>query len=518
MAETEALSLPYPLPPANPDLFGLKSDWPPPFGSSAIGAPGRVEGEMNDLIVHGEIPKAIDGTFYRIMIDPFYPLAPGNPPVEGDGNISAFRIKAGHVDMKMKYVDTERLKLERQAQKRLFGLYRNPFTHHPCVRAAVDSTANTNLVLWGGHLLALKEGALPYAVDPYTLETRNYDPFRSPGKTFSAHPKVDPYSDELVAYGYEAKGLGSRDIVVYSLDKNGKIHDEQWVQSPWCAPIHDCAITPNFIVLFLWPYEANVEHMKAGGQHWEWTDEHPATFLVIPRRKDKVPKGWSPGEFRSYQWRQNSFLIHSASAWEDASGKVFLETSRVSGNLFPMWPRFGQPLDFTSTVADFVCWELDTAKPSGSVIPDPTVVLDIPAEFPRIDERLLTQKYKIIFLPVAIRDKTPNGLPMPLSLNALAKVDKKAGTTEYFLPGEKCVVEEPIFVPRSDDSPEGDGWVIVMVQRVEARKSDLVVLDSRSIEKPVAIIQMPFAVRGQIHGNWVDTKKQLPGHKQLATL
>jgi carotenoid cleavage dioxygenase len=161
------------------------------------------------------------------MVDPFYPLMPGNPPIEGDGNMSAFRIHDGKVDLKPRYVDTERLRLERAAGKRLFGLYRNPFSHHPCVRAAVDSTANTNLIFWNDHVLALKEGGLPHAVDTDTLETLTYDPFQSPGKTFSAHPKVDPTTDELVVYGYEAKGLASDDVVTYHITRDGQIKDVQ---------------------------------------------------------------------------------------------------------------------------------------------------------------------------------------------------------------------------------------------------------------------------------------------------
>lgn len=84
-----------------------------------------LEGEIADLLVYGEIPEAIDGTFYRIMVDPFYPLHPkNNIPIEGDGSINAIRIHKGRVDMKTKYVETERLKLERKAGKRMFGLYR----------------------------------------------------------------------------------------------------------------------------------------------------------------------------------------------------------------------------------------------------------------------------------------------------------------------------------------------------------------------------------------------------------
>lgn len=86
----------------------------------------------------GAIPKEIDGTFYRVMVDPFVPPDAGNVPIDGDGNISAFQIHDGKVNLKMRYIDTERLQLERKANKALFGLYRNPFTHHPCVRYGQD--------------------------------------------------------------------------------------------------------------------------------------------------------------------------------------------------------------------------------------------------------------------------------------------------------------------------------------------------------------------------------------------
>lgn len=66
-------------------------------------APGRIETELADLVVYGEIPKEIDGTFYRMMADPFYPPSPeNNIPIEGDGHVSAFRIHNGQVDMKTK--------------------------------------------------------------------------------------------------------------------------------------------------------------------------------------------------------------------------------------------------------------------------------------------------------------------------------------------------------------------------------------------------------------------------------
>lgn len=143
---------------ADDELYGLTSKWPVAMDLAGSTAPCRLDGEIGDLIVLGNIPKEIDGTFYRVMVDPFVPPDPRNVPFDGDGNISAFRFYDGRVDMKTRYIETERHKLERKANKALFGLYRNPFTHHPCVRAAVDSMTNTNLVYWADQLLAQGSG------------------------------------------------------------------------------------------------------------------------------------------------------------------------------------------------------------------------------------------------------------------------------------------------------------------------------------------------------------------------
>lgn len=495
---------------------GLETKWPLALDLAGSSLPCRIEGEIGDLVVLGEIPPGIDGTFYRVMSDPFVPPHPDNVPIDGDGNVSAFRIRNGRVDMKMKYIETERYKLERRANKALFGLYRNPFTHHPCVRAAVDSTANTNLVYWANHLLALKEVALPYAIHPDTLETLSYDPFgdQIKSKTFTAHPKVDPYTDELVVFGYEAKGLATNDIVVYSLDKNGKKHDEQWIESPWCAFIHDCAITPNWLILVLWPFEANLARMKAGKQHWAWDYDLAATFIVIPRRKSTpLPAGWSAGEHRVYSWK-NCMLIHTAGAWEAPDGKLYFESSRVHDNAFPFFPPVDGRMPAPDTKADFVRWEIDLGKPTGSTVPDPVVVLDVPSEFPRIDERFMTQPYDYLFLNVFIPEKSDGRSNIFHGLNGLAMHSHKTGTTRWFYAGDDSLVQEPVFIPRTASAPEGDGWVIAMVERRAANRNDLVVLDTAEFEKPIAIVQLPMHMKAQIHGNWVEAAR-LPERTSL---
>jgi carotenoid cleavage dioxygenase len=43
--------------------------------------PCRMEGEVQALEVHGDIPKEIDGTFYRVMPDPQLPPFVQDDPV-----------------------------------------------------------------------------------------------------------------------------------------------------------------------------------------------------------------------------------------------------------------------------------------------------------------------------------------------------------------------------------------------------------------------------------------------------
>ncbi|TKX21367.1 putative retinal pigment epithelial membrane protein 2 [Elsinoe australis] len=500
---------------ADDPYYGSTSKWPVAADLAGSTLPCRLEGEIADLVVLGEVPAEIKGTFYRVMVDPALPPVPGNVPLDGDGNISAFRFHEGRVDMKMRYVETERLKLERKAGKSLFGLYRNPSSHHPCVRAAVDSTANTNLILWANHLLALEESYLPYAVDPETLETRGYDPFSGQvkSKSFSAHPKIDPFTDEPVVFGYEAKGLATKDIVIYHLDAAGKKHDEQWISAPWTAIIHDCAITPNFIILFLWPFSADIERMKRGGHHWAWDYALPCTFIVVPRRPGKsLPSGWAAGEHRVYHWR-NCMPIHTAGAWEDGD-KIYVESSRVHDNAFPFFPTDKGEMPAADAKADYVRWELDLTRPTDTKVPDPQVVLDVPSEFPRVDERFWTKQYEFVWLNVFIPDRSDGGRNIFHGLNGLAQHSHKTRKTEYFYAGDDSLVQEPIFVPRHEGAEEGDGWIMAMVERRKANRNDVVIIDTKDFEKPVAIVQLPFHVKAQVHGNWVGVEKGV-GTKSL---
>ncbi|KAJ5455144.1 hypothetical protein N7475_010265 [Penicillium sp. IBT 31633x] len=190
----------------------------------------------------------------------------------------------------------------------------------------------------------------------------------------------------------------------------------------------------------------------------------PCQHIQLPRRPGKHrPDGWKEDEYRLYEW-ENCIPLHTAGAWEESdSGILSMESSRVFENELPFFPSVDSgPIPPPAGKADFVRWRFDLSQPNRSKIPDPQIVLDLPSEFPRIDERFLTGKYNYLFMGVVLGTSGPGVIP---SLNGLAMVNTKTARTEYYNPGEYCRVEEPIFIPRGADAPEGDGWVMTMVER-----------------------------------------------------
>ena len=160
------------------------------------------------------------------------------------------------------------------------------------VKGIIRTASNTNIIFWRGVLLAIKEDGPPFAMDPVTLETIGRYDFDGQVQTptFTAHPKFDPDTGEMICYGYEAGGNGydaSCDIVVYTIDKDGKKTEECWYKAPFCGMIHDCAITKNYLILPLTPIKVNAERLKKGGNHFAWDPDEDQWYGIVPRRNGK---------------------------------------------------------------------------------------------------------------------------------------------------------------------------------------------------------------------------------------
>jgi carotenoid cleavage dioxygenase-like enzyme len=57
-------------------------------------------------------------------------------------------------------------------------------------------------------------------------------------RTFTAHPKFDPETGEMITMGYEAKGDGTNDVCYMRFDKNGTKIDECFIKTPHAGMMH----------------------------------------------------------------------------------------------------------------------------------------------------------------------------------------------------------------------------------------------------------------------------------------
>lgn len=459
-------------------------------------APSRIEADIFDLEIHGELPAQINGAWYRMTPDPqFPPLLGDDIYLSGDGMISAFQFEKGHVDYKSRYVRTERFLAERTARRALFGAYRNRFTDHPAVRGVDRTVANTSPVWHGDRLLCIKEDGLPYEVDPATLATKGR--FNWGGKlrsnTVSAHTKIDPETGELYFYGYEASGDASRDMAYCVAARSGELLREQWFEAPCAAMVHDFAITQDYVIFPLFPTLTDLERMRSGGPHWMSDISQDAYIGVMPR-------GGSVAQMRWFR-RPGGQCFHTINAWNEGE-KVFLDLCLAQLNPFPFIPDItGVPYDPQKAAAIPTRFTLDLQRADDRI--EERAIGQFPGEVPRVDDRVIGRPYRYAYMGMVDPTRPmPMAGPVGAGFNMLGRLDVHTGATQVWYGDDDCTFQEPQFIPHGPR--ELDGYIVSVIERHAENRSDVGVFDAARIEAgPIALIRVPLRLRSAVHGTWV---------------
>ncbi len=473
----------------------MNTRFPDIFIYKGFMAPSRFEGDLFELEVEGDLPATINGTFYRVGPDPFLPPRLGSDiAFNGDGMVSMFTIRDGHVDFKCRYAETDKLKAERQARKALFGAYRNPFTDDPSVAGMIRGTANTGVVLHGGKLLAMKEDSPPLAMDPLSLATSGYHDFggKLSSKTFTAHPKVDPKTGELIAFGYAAKGETTRDIAYYVISPEGEIVHEAWFEAPYSAMVHDFVITEDYVAFPIAPITSDLERLKAGGVHFMFDESKDVVIGVLPRRGKGDEIRWFNGPCR--------FAAHFANGYNEGR-KVHIDAPVAAGNAFPFFPDIeGKPFDEQKSFCRLTRWTVDLDSNDTGFTE--TRISEAIGEFPVIDDRVTGQDYRYVWMLVQNPDKAfAEGQKMVF--NTVARIDVKTGETVYYTGSPNEIFQEPIFIPAAEHAPEGKGWLAMVVTLRDEQRSNLVIIPADDIAAgPVATVKLSIRLRPALHGFW----------------
>ena len=473
---------------------------------TGFNTPSRIEADIADLAHEGTIPEGLNGAFYRVQPDPQFPPRLGDDiAFNGDGMITRFHIHDSQVDFRQRWAKTDKWKLEHEAGHALFGAYRNPLTDDESVKGRIRSTANTNAWIYAGKLWAMKEDSPALLIDPATMESEHFATWNGKMRsmTFTAHPKIDPATGNMVAIGYAASGMHTDDVAYMEVSPAGELVREEWFKVPYYCMMHDFAITPDYLVLHIVPSIGSWEQLEAGKPAFMFDTAKPVYLGVIPRRA-----GLKDEDIRWFK-RDTCFASHTMNAWQDGT-KIHFVTPESKNNFFPFFPDIhGAPFNPMESVTHLTDWVVDLAS-NGEDFAAIERLTETFSEFPRIDDRFTGQRNRYTWglevdmkRPMELAGGSAGGAPM----NCLFLKDLETGAEQHWWAGPTSTLQEPCFVPRSRDAPEGDGWIVEVCNRLAEHRSDLLIFDALDIEKgPVATVHIPIRLRFGLHGNWANAK------------
>ncbi|MDB5405559.1 MAG: Lignostilbene-alpha,beta-dioxygenase isozyme, partial [Rhodospirillales bacterium] len=344
-----------------------------------------------------------------------------------------------------------------------------------------DNTGNTNAIVHGGKLFALREDSWPTELDPDTLETRGKWNFggKLESKAMTAHPKLDPVTGELWSCGFFVRGRYDRDdMALQVVDRSGRLIREEFFVAPYPGLTHDFAVTRDHVIFPVMPLTVDVERMKRGGPFYAYDPDLPSCFGIM--RRDG-----STRDIRWFKVRQ-CFNGHIMNAFSEGS-KVHLDGTIAPGNAFGFFPTVtGERSDPSQGIPTITRVTFDLASDDDGAVLTPFSAAI--GEMPRCDPRREMSRYRYGYF------KTRTGI---------VKLDWDSGSKTVHEMADSSA-QEPVFVPRSADGAEDDGFILCVVNRPLEHRADLVILDAQNMTGPaLATVKLPFDQPMAFHGNWV---------------
>jgi carotenoid cleavage dioxygenase-like enzyme len=435
-------------------------------------APIPMECDAPFLKIQGELPRELNGTLYRNGPNPQFE-APGAHWFVGDGMLHAFHLENGRASYRNRWVRTPKWQAEHDAGRALFGGFGRKLPDAPATSTSDGGVANTNIIFHGGRLLALEEGHMPTEIEPGTLNTLGYCNYGGGiAGPFTAHPKIDPLTGEMVFFGYNASGRFTPTLSFGSVNASGAVTRFDRFEAPYASMVHDFIVTEHHLLFPVLPITGSMERAKSGRPPYAWEPDKGAYVGVMKRQGSASDIVW----FRA----QDCFVFHVMNAWEEGDRIVADVMQCDEAPLFPH--PDGSPTDAKKSRARLCRWTFDLAGNTDRFTQ--TYLDDIAGEFPRIDDRRAGLANGHGWYACV----NPN-LPLSDSFSGIIHVDgDRTRRGQYWLPAGDAI-SEPVFVARGDDAAEGDGWLLATVWRTRENRSDLAVFNATDFETcPLALV------------------------------
>ncbi|NET70703.1 MAG: 9-cis-epoxycarotenoid dioxygenase [Sphaerospermopsis sp. SIO1G2] len=441
-------------------------------------APINQEITTQDLKIIGELPPDLSGIFVRNGPNPQHPPIGEYHWFDGDGMLHGVEISNGKATYRNRYVYTRGWKIENEVGKAVWtGLLEPPQIDNPY--GPGKNTANTALVWHAGQFLALWEGGAPHNIQLPELATIGEYTFNNQLTTsFTAHPKVDPITGEMMFLSYSFTPPYLQYGVVSA---KGEILRTVPIEIPMGVMMHDFAITKNYTIFMDLPLTISPERMQRGEPMIMFESDRPSRFGIVPRH----------GDNGSIQWFESPscYIFHTMNAYEEGDEVILIACRMNSTTVLDS----NSSTDTNADIPFLYRWQFNLR----TGIVTETALDTVPSEFPRINENYTGRKTQYGYTGKIAE----NSLPL---FTGIIKYNFHLGTTQTHEFGQGRYGGEPVFAPRENAASEDDGWLITFVYDENTETSELVVINAQDItSETVARVIIPQRVPYGFHGTWV---------------
>ena len=435
-------------------------------------APVHEEVTALDLEVTGSLPVELDGRYLRNGPNPAGPVDPATHHwFVGDGMVHGVRLRDGRAEWyRNRWVRSRQV-------AGILGV-----DAAPGETADQTSLANTNVIGHAGRTFALVEAGGRPAELTDELDTVCFSDLDGTLRhSFTAHPKLDPATGALHTANYWWQRPDVIDYTVVGPD--GRVAHQVDIAVPGNPMVHDCSITETSFVVYDQACTFDIEAAMGGATlPYRWNPSYGCRLGVLPLGGDAEAVQWFDVEL--------GYVFHPINAFDDGD-RVVIDAVRHP-KMFDhdhLGPNEGSPS----------IWRYVLDRATGRATE--AQLDDRPVEFPRVDERTVGRHHRFSWA-VGLELASDGDLSWPST--TLVRHDARSGESAVREFGAGKVVGEAVFVPRSSDAAEDEGWYLTLVHDAATDRSDLVVIDGQDwLGEPVATVHLPVRVPLGFHGNWV---------------
>jgi len=339
--------------------------------------------------IEGRVPPHILGSYYLNGPTAFYVNDLHRRHwLDGDGMVCRLHFCEDYVHFANRFVRTDKFKTEQAVGRPVFRSFGTAFPDDRLKRGMVlESPANVSVYPFHGRLLAFGEQALPWDLNPDTLETvgpYNFGGALTEVSPFAAHPKFDPNTGEMFNFGTFFSHVNPK-LCLYCFDAAGTLRRRASYPMEHACSIHDFGLSRAYLIFYVSPYLLDLEAMVRNNQSLmdslEWKPDLGSRLLVFSRNNGELVASISLG---------GRYCLHLINCFNDQQRGLVVDVIEFERPIYDQY----QPLPELFTDVPWggpVRLTLDLAK--RELVSRQELGYRLAPDFPTVDPRVSTRSY-----------------------------------------------------------------------------------------------------------------------------